>query len=212
MIRMNWRFVLLTFHVLMDSCLWPVTVASDEISDVGREDVDHNILTETNREVLDMDIKRGSDVPDTNFETNWNTNKDNYEDADWHPPSSILETHSDLLPDSPQIHDDNTGADNNNQNYNWSPGRSSIQCGEYSCQLMSNGKCRITAMLPSVPVGTSQRFCPDMLRCTDDISHWLHENQNRKEELEELRKTMLELQEELRNHQHQVKTLEMQVH
>ncbi|KAK2920639.1 hypothetical protein Q8A73_000124 [Channa argus] len=47
-----------------------------------------------------------------------------------------------------------------------------------------------------------------MFRCTDDVSYWLHENQNRKEQLEELRETMSELQEELRNHRHRVKALE----
>uniref|UniRef100_A0A3B4Y644 Angiopoietin-related protein 7-like n=1 Tax=Seriola lalandi dorsalis TaxID=1841481 RepID=A0A3B4Y644_SERLL len=98
----------------------------------------------------------------------------------------------------------NTGVDaSNNQTSNQTVGASSAQCGEYSSQLMSNGQCRLMATLP--PVGTSQKRCPDMFRCTDDISYWLHENQNRKEQLEELRETMSELQEELRNHQHRVK-------
>lgn len=50
-----------------------------------------------------------------------------------------------------------------------------------------------------------------MFRCTDDVSYWLHENENRKEQLEELKETMSGLQEELRNHRHRVKALEMQV-
>lgn len=94
--------------------------------------------------------------------------------------------------------------DSRNQTFNRTGGSS--QCGEYSGQLTSNGQCRLTATLPPV-----QRRCPDMFRCTDDVSHWLHENQNRKEQLEELRETMSELQEELRNHRHRVKALEMQV-
>ncbi|XP_034561277.1 fibrinogen C domain-containing protein 1-like, partial [Notolabrus celidotus] len=83
-------------------------------------------------------------------------------------------------------------------------------CGEYSSQLTSNGQCRLMATLPPVPAGTSQKRCPDMFRCTDDIAYWLHENNNRKEKLDELRETMSELQEELRNHRHRVRTLEMQ--
>lgn len=209
---MKWRSILLTFVLLTGRCHQPVA-ASDEHSDVGHdEDVHPNTLTETNRDVLDMNIQTGGDVPDTNFETNWDINKDNYEDADWHPPSSFLETHSDLRPEAPAVIR-NTGVnDSTKQTFNRTVGSSSAHCGEYSSQLTSSGQCRLTATLPPVSVGTSQQRCPDMFRCTDDISYWLHENQNRKEQLEELRETMSELQEELRNHQHRVKVLEVQVH
>lgn len=157
---------------------------------------------------MDFQIRR--EVPDSYMERNWVTNMDNYEDADWHPPSSLLEKHSDLPPDAPPVRHGGSSDGNNNKTLNRTS--SSPQCGEYSSQLTSNGQCRLTATLPPVPVGASQRHCPDMFRCTDDISHWLHENQNRKEQLDELRETMSELQEELRNHQHRVKALEVQVH
>ena len=203
--RMRWRLVVLTFVLLSD---WRYIAASDEHPDFGHdEDVHPNTLTETNGDVLDLDIQTSQEVPDTYTETNWDINKDNYEDADWHPPSSLLETHSDLLPDAPPVvRIINPGADSANRT---SP---SAQCGEYSSRLTSNGQCRLIATLPPVQVGRSQKRCPDMFRCTDDISDWLHENQNRKEQLDELRETMLELQEELRNHRHRVKALEMQVH
>ncbi|XP_022613166.1 angiopoietin-related protein 7-like [Seriola dumerili] len=214
---MKWRSVLVTFVLLTDWCFQSVAgdfVASDEHLDVGHdEDVHPNTLRETTADVLDVNTQTSRDVPDTNIETNWDIldiNKDNYEDADWHPPTSFLETHSDVFPDPPPVmRGGNTGVDaSNNQTSNQTVGASSAQCGEYSSQLMSNGQCRLMATLP--PVGTSQKRCPDMFRCTDDISYWLHENQNRKEQLEELRETMSELQEELRNHQHRVKALEIQ--
>uniref|UniRef100_A0A3B4HC76 Angiopoietin-related protein 7-like n=1 Tax=Pundamilia nyererei TaxID=303518 RepID=A0A3B4HC76_9CICH len=138
--------------------------------------------------------------------------KDHYEDADWHPLTSFTETLTDLTPDAPLvIRNDNTGAeDSTNQTFNQTVSNSSAsECGEFSSQLMSNGQCRLTATLP--PVGNSQKRCPDMFRCTDDVSYWLHENENRKEQLEELKETMSGLQEELRNHRHRVKALEMQV-
>nr|XP_020444340.1 uncharacterized protein LOC109953258 [Monopterus albus] len=133
---------------------------------------------------------------------------DNYEDADWHPPTSLLETHPNPLPDARLVmHSSNTDADKGtNQTFSQTIG--TAQCSQFSSQLTSNGQCRLIATLP--PVGTSQKRCPDMFRCTDDISYWLHENQNSKEQLEELRETMSELQEELRSHRHRVKSLEMQ--
>ncbi|KAK7907824.1 hypothetical protein WMY93_016436 [Mugilogobius chulae] len=80
------------------------------------------------------------------------------------------------------------------------------QCGEYSNQLMENGMCRIVATLPQLK---GQR-CPDMFRCTDEVSFWLHENEELKRQLSVLRETVSELQEELRNHRHRVKVLELQ--
>ncbi|XP_034016256.1 angiopoietin-4-like [Thalassophryne amazonica] len=97
---------------------------------------------------------------------------------------------------------------NTDQTRNHSISSTPVQCGEYNSELMANGQCRLMATLP--PVGTTQKHCPDMFRCTDDVSYWLHENQNRKEQLEELREMMSELQEELRSHRHHVKALEMQ--
>ncbi|XP_075941747.1 uncharacterized protein LOC142944384 [Anarhichas minor] len=212
---MNWRSILLTFVLLTRRC-HHVTgdfAASDERPDVGHEeDVHPNTFTENNGDVLDMNIQTSMDVADTDFDTNWDTNKDNYEDADWHPLPFLLETHSDLSANSPPfIRSSDTGVnDRTNQSFNRTIVSSSAQCGEYSSQLTSSGQCRLMATLPPVPVGTSQQRCPDMFRCTDDISYWLHENQNRKEQLEELRETMSELQEELRNHRHRVKSLEVQ--
>ncbi|XP_056371606.1 fibrinogen-like protein 1 [Oenanthe melanoleuca] len=81
-----------------------------------------------------------------------------------------------------------------------------IQCGEYSNQVLPNGKCRIVATLPQ---GDEQR-CPDLFRCTDEVSYWLHENEERKQQILELRELISELQEELRNHRHRLKALEMQ--
>lgn len=206
MLRMKWQSMLLVFILLTGLCFQPVSgdfVASDEHSDVGHdEDVHRNIRRETNADDPDMHIETNWDVPDMN--------EDNYGDADWHPPSSLLETHSDLTPDVPLVsRSDNTGAvDGPNRTLSRTVGSSSSQCGDFSSQLTPNGQCRLTASLP--PVGTSRKRCPDMFRCTDDISYWLHENRNRKDQLDELQETMSELQEELRNHQRRVKTLEIQ--
>lgn len=82
-----------------------------------------------------------------------------------------------------------------------------IQCGEYSNQVLPNGRCKIVATLPQ---GDEQR-CPDMFRCTDEVSYWLHENEERKQQVMELRELISELQEELRNHRHRIKVLELQV-
>ncbi|KAM9703442.1 angiopoietin-related protein 1 isoform 1-T1 [Menidia menidia] len=80
------------------------------------------------------------------------------------------------------------------------------QCGEYSNQLMENGMCRLVATLPQL----DERRCPDMFRCTDEVSYWLHENEERKDQIVALKETISELQEELRNHRHRIKVLEMQ--
>lgn len=82
-----------------------------------------------------------------------------------------------------------------------------IRCGEYSNQVLPNGRCKIVATLPQ---GDEQR-CPDMFRCTDEVSYWLHENEERKQQVLELRELISELQEELRNHRHRIKVLELQV-
>ncbi|KAM4694444.1 angiopoietin-4-like [Discoglossus pictus] len=79
-------------------------------------------------------------------------------------------------------------------------------CGEYSNQLLSNGKCKIIATLPQ----QDGHRCPDMFRCTDEVSYWLHENDERKQDILELREFIAELQEELRNHRHRLKVLEQQ--
>lgn len=186
----------------------------DEDPDVGHdEDVHPNTPTETNADVPDMDIRTRRDVSEMHMETNWDVpdmDKDNYEDADWHPRTSFLETHSDLTPDAPLvIRSDNTGDDDDVAHQTTNRTIGGPPCGEYSSQLTSNGQCRLIATLP--PVGTSQKRCPDMFRCTDDVSFWLHENRNRNEQLENLKGTMSDLQEELRNHRHRVKSLEMQV-
>nr|XP_061786830.1 angiopoietin-4-like [Nerophis lumbriciformis] len=119
--------------------------------------------------------------------------QDNYEDADVYPPRILEETptdpHHETLLDT---HRRQTGE----------PGVIAVsQCGERT----SDGHCRLRAT-----VGEVQKRCPDMFRCSDEVSSWLHENQNHKEQLEEMRETMSELQEELRNHRHRVQVLEMQ--
>ncbi|XP_014061174.1 angiopoietin-related protein 7 [Salmo salar] len=80
------------------------------------------------------------------------------------------------------------------------------QCGDYSNQVMEDGMCRLVATLPQ----TEDQRCPDMFRCTDEVSYWLHENEERKQQILSLRETISELQEELRNHRHRVKVLELQ--
>ncbi|KAJ3607047.1 hypothetical protein NHX12_026562 [Muraenolepis orangiensis] len=80
------------------------------------------------------------------------------------------------------------------------------QCGEYTNQMTEDGMCRLVAILPQL----EERRCPDMFRCTDEVSYWLQENQERKQQAAALQETLAELQEELRNHRHRVKALEHQ--
>ncbi len=82
-----------------------------------------------------------------------------------------------------------------------------MQCGEYSNEVMPNGQCRLIATLPQL----EEHRCPDMFRCTDEVSYWLRENKERKQQMEDLKETISELQEELRNHRHRIKVLELQV-
>ncbi|GAA6065545.1 fibrinogen-like protein 1 isoform X1 [Tachysurus ichikawai] len=84
---------------------------------------------------------------------------------------------------------------------------STSQCGEYSNQVMKDGTCKLVATLPQL----DEHRCPDMFRCTDEVSYWLHENEERKQQILVLHETISELQEELRNHRHRVKVLELQV-
>ncbi|XP_029976859.1 fibrinogen-like protein 1 [Salarias fasciatus] len=180
--------------VVLLTGIFPVLLtASDEHPDVGHDQSVHpNMLLESNADVSDVDDPH--------------VDKDNYEDADWHPPNSILETHVDLTPDSPLlIHAENAGT---SQVSNRTAGGPSPQCGEFSGRLTDDGRCRLTATLP--PVGASQNRCPDMFRCTDDVSQWVRENRNRKEQLKELRETMSELQEALWSHRHRLTALETQ--
>ncbi|XP_076129256.1 angiopoietin-2-like [Alosa pseudoharengus] len=80
------------------------------------------------------------------------------------------------------------------------------QCGEYSNQLQEDGTCRLVATLPQM----DEQRCPDMFRCTDEVAFWLRENEERKQQILTLKETVSELQEELRNHRHRVKVLELQ--
>lgn len=84
---------------------------------------------------------------------------------------------------------------------------STSQCGEYSNQVMKDGTCKLVATLPQL----DEQRCPDAFRCTDEVSYWLHENEQRKQQILALHETISELQEELRNHRHRVKVLELQV-
>ncbi|XP_068135125.1 angiopoietin-related protein 7-like [Hyperolius riggenbachi] len=79
-------------------------------------------------------------------------------------------------------------------------------CGEYSNQVLANGWCKIVATLPH----QDGQWCPDMFRCTDEVSYWIHENDQRKQEVVQLRELISELQEELRNHRHRLRALEHQ--
>lgn len=178
------------------SSLYRPTAATDESPDVGHnEDVHPNTLMESTRDVLDY----GDSGLDEG--KNW--------DPDWPPRSSLQENRPRLPPNALPIPSSIPAIDNNMTTD--SQTAPSTRCGEYSSRLTANRQCHLVATLPQVQVGTSQKRCPDMFRCTDDISHWLQENQERKEQLEELTETMSELQEELRNHQHRVKALDMQV-
>ncbi|XP_040928895.1 fibroleukin-like [Betta splendens] len=169
-------------------------VASDEHGDVGHDDDVHpNILTETSADGFDVNVHTSMD---TRPETRWDgpdslRNQDDYEDADWHPPPSPLQP----LPRRP-------GSDAANQT------GPSAQCGEHSFQLTAGSRCRLEATLP--PAGTSPQRCPDVFRCADDVSFWHHETRARKEQLEQLKETTSELQEELRSHRHRVQGLELQ--
>ncbi|XP_029299588.1 microfibril-associated glycoprotein 4-like [Cottoperca gobio] len=143
---MKWASILLTIVLLLTG----ECEASDERSDVGHdEDVHPNTLTETNGDVLDMIIQTSRDVLDTNVETIWDINNDNYEDTDWHPPASLLETHSDLSPDTQSVIDSRNTV-NTNHTFNRIIDSSSAQCGEYSSHLTSSGQCRLMATLPPV--------------------------------------------------------------
>ncbi|XP_060610691.2 fibrinogen-like protein 1 [Anolis sagrei] len=99
---------------------------------------------------------------------------------------------------------DGNGIDGDDGHHQDSPGL--IHCGEYSNQVLPNGKCKIVATLPQL----DEQRCPDMFRCTDEVSYWLHENEERKQQILELRELISELQEELRNHRHRIKILELQ--
>ncbi|XP_061098640.1 angiopoietin-related protein 7-like [Conger conger] len=82
----------------------------------------------------------------------------------------------------------------------------SANCGEYSNQATADGQCHLEATLPQL----GEHRCPDMFRCTEEVSYWLHENEERKQQILALKETISELQEELRNHRHRVKVLELQ--
>lgn len=201
---MKWRCVFLVELVLLMgwSALQRPTVATDERPDVGHnEDVHPNTLMESTGDVLnfgDSDMEEGK---------NW--------DPDWPPRSSLQENRPRLPPGAlPIIPSGISDPSDNNKNDNKSSDGQTTppaRCGEYSGRLTANRQCHLVATLPPVLVGASQWRCPDMFRCTDDISHWLRENQERKEQLEELSETTSELQEELRSHRHRVKALDTQV-
>ncbi|XP_034017662.1 fibrinogen-like protein 1 isoform X2 [Thalassophryne amazonica] len=76
------------------------------------------------------------------------------------------------------------------------------QCGEYTNQILENGMCRLVATLPQL----NEQRCPDMFRCTEEVSYWLNENEERKQQIITLRETISALQEELRNHRHRIKS------
>ncbi|CAL8318040.1 unnamed protein product [Boreogadus saida] len=80
------------------------------------------------------------------------------------------------------------------------------QCGEYTNQVLEDGMCRLVATLPQL----EEKRCPDMFRCTDEVSYWLHENQERKQQAAALQETVTQLQQELRSHRHRIKALEHQ--
>ncbi|XP_028317680.1 angiopoietin-2-like [Gouania willdenowi] len=209
------RSVLLTGVFLLTGwCFQSYTgnpLTSDDLTTIGQvQDLQPDSFSGANAHRRYPSMRRGRNVADTERfrDDELDVNKDDYEDADWHPPSSLLESHIDLISNSPLMkYSDDTGRDDSNDpTSNRTPG--SGHCGEFSSQLMPNGQCRLMATLPTV--GNAEKLCPDILHCTEDVSHWLSENRNRKEQVEQLKEMMSALQEELRSHQHQVKALEKQ--
>ncbi|XP_067844527.1 fibrinogen-like protein 1 [Heptranchias perlo] len=81
------------------------------------------------------------------------------------------------------------------------------QCGQYSNQALPNRRCRLIATLPQL----EGQQCPDMFRCSEQVSYWLQENEDRKWQVVGVKEMMSQLQEELRNHQHRIKVLELQL-
>ncbi|XP_037305362.1 microfibril-associated glycoprotein 4 [Pungitius pungitius] len=80
------------------------------------------------------------------------------------------------------------------------------QCGGYTNQVMEDGMCRLVATLPQL----DEQKCPDMFRCADEVSYWLHQNEERKQQIAALKETVSGLQRELRNHRHRIHVLELQ--
>ncbi|XP_040016524.2 techylectin-5B [Gasterosteus aculeatus] len=80
------------------------------------------------------------------------------------------------------------------------------QCGGYTNQVMEDGMCRLVATLPQL----DEQKCPDMFRCTDEVSYWLHQNEARKQQIAALKEIISGLQRELRNHRHRIHVLELQ--
>ncbi|XP_061755495.1 uncharacterized protein LOC133552155 [Nerophis ophidion] len=147
--------------------------------------------------VEDEDVGHDEDVhPNTLREADVDgadLHQDNYEDADVYP-SRILE-------ETPTEPHHETSLDTQRRKTGEPGVSAAAQCGERT----SDGHCGLRAT-----VGEVQKRCPDMFRCSEEVSSWLQENQNHKEQLEELRETTSELQEELRNHRHRVQILEIQ--
>ncbi|XP_037101380.1 techylectin-5B [Syngnathus acus] len=82
------------------------------------------------------------------------------------------------------------------------------QCGDYTNQPTEDGMCRLAATLPQLD---GQR-CPDMFRCTDEVSYWLRQNEERKQQVAELKETVRQLHEELRDHRHRIRHFELLQH
>nr|XP_049612197.1 uncharacterized protein si:ch211-203k16.3 isoform X2 [Syngnathus scovelli] len=82
------------------------------------------------------------------------------------------------------------------------------QCGDYTNQPTEDGMCRLVATLPQLD---GQR-CPDMFRCTDEVSYWLRQNEERKQQVAELKETVRQLHEELRDHRHRIRHFELLQH
>ncbi|XP_029925979.1 angiopoietin-related protein 7-like isoform X2 [Myripristis murdjan] len=156
----------------------------------------------------DLDIGHDEDIyPDARYEANGNLPDVNDDMSDTSGDVTYGNAPDTPTDTPPVVTASVTGVDDTTDR---TP-RQVIRCGEYSSQLMDGGRCRVTATLPPIGMlGTQEKRCPDMFRCTDEVSYWLHENQNRKEQLEDLKETMMELQEELRSHRRRLKTLELQ--
>ncbi|XP_067881674.1 angiopoietin-4-like, partial [Heterodontus francisci] len=80
-------------------------------------------------------------------------------------------------------------------------------CGEDSNQAQPSRRCRCLASLPQLE---GQR-CPRMFRCWDQLSYWLQENEDRRRQVVVVKEMMSQIQEELRNHQHRIKLLELKL-
>ncbi|XP_070297604.1 uncharacterized protein [Salvelinus sp. IW2-2015] len=168
--------------------LWTVALVTGDYTDTHQDRADDS-NTDGHRDtqsVSGIDMPPKDFLPGTQTDSHGDTQTDTY---DQHPDANS-NSHPDVH-EHPDSHRISSGL---------------MQCGEYSNEVLPNGQCRVTATLPQL----QHQRCPDMFRCTDEVSYWLQENQERKQQLQDLQETISQLQEELRSHRHRIKVLELQ--